>query len=689
MAMTAIQDEHDGSTRGRQRAHGRIKTTMASPSKRASSPARSAGIPSASRRGLFEPLWLLLLVFLAASAAIRAFLWWHFGSASNVPAIRLPSILLLGAINDLVEACYLFVPWVLYLALTPVSWHNRKTARAMLYFGVWLTIFGMLFVCAMEYFFFEEFDSRFNLVAVDYLIYPTEVIGDIRAEYPVTSLSLVIGLIAAALSFAMRKRLNAWSSLPAHGGKARVALLLGFSLAIVLAVVAWPADRLSVYRNRVANELAANGPANFFAAFRTNHIDYEAFYRSGDPAKLQALLVKDLQRGGGEFVALPAGDLTRRFDARPDGLGKMNIVLLSEESLGAEFVGTYGDTRGLTPEFDQLAKQGLLFTHAYATGTRTVRGLEAFSASFPPIPSESIMKRSGNEDIATWGKVMRKLGYHTSFLYGGYGAFDNMNAYFGGNGFALSDRSDIQRPKFANIWGVSDEDLFHHAIDYFDARAKDGMPFFSIVMTTSNHKPFTFPDGIPGVKAKGGGRTAGTRYADHAIGEFFREARTKPWFDNTIFIVAADHGARAYGKADIPLYTYEIPMLILAPKHIEPRNVDTLTSQIDVAPTVLGLLGLPYQAPFFGQDVLRWPEGEPRTLLFNHNHDVALMQNGRLCILGLRQSVECQAYSRTPGAPGPKTTHFTQLQQVDPELVELSTAYYQIAYEQFQSRRYR
>lgn len=651
--------------------------------------AAAASELSAAGISYFKPLWLMAALFLALSAVLRAFLWWRFGVAANVPAAQLPAMLVLGALNDVVEALYLFVPLALYLVLTPARWHRRTAGRALLYGGAWLMAFGMLFVCAMEYFFFEEFDSRFNLVAVDYLIYPTEVIGDIRAEYPVAALSLIVGVLASSIVYVLRRSLVSWPAAQAAPLGTRLRVLGAFVLLIGVAILAWPADRLSVFRNRVADELTANGPANFFAAFRTNHIDYHAFYRRGDPLKLQQLLAADLQRGGGHFTNLPAGDLTRRFDARPDGLGKLNVVLLSEESFGAEFVGSYGDSRHLTPEFDQLAKEGVLFRHAYSTGTRTVRGLEAFSASFPPIPSESIMKREGNEDIATWGKVMRGLGYHTSFLYGGFGAFDNMNAYFGGNGFALSDRSDIQNQKFANIWGVSDEDLFRHAIDYFDARTRDGAPFFSIVMSTSNHKPFMLPEGIPGIKAKGGGRDAGIRYADYSIGEFFREARKHAWFKNTIFVIAADHGARAYGKAALPLYSYEIPLLVLAPGHLQPRSVDTQTSQIDVAPTVLGMLGLPYQAPFFGQDVLHWPAGEPRTLLFNHNHDVALLRDGKLCILGLHQSAECETYQRTPGAPGPATTQFAPLERPDAELVDLATAYYQTAYDQFQAHRYR
>ncbi len=187
---------------------------------------------------------------------------------------------------------------------------------------------------------------------------------------------------------------------------------------------------------------------------------------------------------------------------------------------------------------------------------------------------------------------MREQGYSTSFLYGGYGYFDNMNYFFGHNGFEVRDREQIPQPvRFENIWGVADEDLFDSALHYFDEQAKTGKPFFSIIMTTSNHKPFTFRDGVPGVKPKGGGRESGVRYADFAQGYFIREAQKHAWFDNTLFIIVADHGARVYGREDIPLKSYEIPMVFYSPKHLRPARVDSLTTQIDIAPTVLGLLG--------------------------------------------------------------------------------------------------
>ncbi len=362
-------------------------------------------------------------------------------------------------------------------------------------------------------------------------------------------------------------------------------------------------------------------------------------------------------------------------------MGRLNVVVVSSESFGAEFSKLYGSPRDLTPNFDAYAQRGLWFAHTYASGTRTVRGLEALTASFPPIPTVSIVRRPGNEGIATWGRVMRDLGYQASFLYGGYGYFDNMNAFYSGNGFEVLDRSAIDRVRFENIWGVSDEDLFDLALRHFSEQHARGKPFFSIVMTTSNHKPYTFRAGLEklGIPPEGGHRAAGVKYADYALGYFLREAAKQPWFDDTVFVVVADHGARVYGKDDIPLHSYEIPLMIYSPRHVRPRRVDTLMTQIDVAPTVLGLLGLPYEAPFFGQDVLHTPEAS-RVALFSHDHDVAIYRNRRLAVLGIDGKVRDYLYDRGSEALTPTGP--------DPELDALGIAYFQTAAELFKSHRY-
>jgi phosphoglycerol transferase MdoB-like AlkP superfamily enzyme len=304
--------------------------------------------------------------------------------------------------------------------------------------------------------------------------------------------------------------------------------------------------------------------------------------------------------------------------------------------------------------------------------------MEGVTASFPPVPPESIVKRSKNEGMFNWSTVMALNGYKPTFIYGGYGTFDNMNYFFGNNGYKVIDRTDMPKPKFANIWGVSDEDLFRNAFHVFDKQHQKGERIFSVVMTTSNHKPFTFPTGVPGVKAEGGGREAGVRYADYAIGWFVEELKKKPYFDNTMVVIVADHGARAYGRASIPLPTYEIPFMVYSPKHIAPRRFDGLTSQLDVAPTVLGLLNISYDSVFFGKDTLIG-DAQSRVAVLNHNRDIALLHNEQLAQLGFRKTRSMVSYDKNTRMMG-------RLPNNEDALLD-AQAMFQIAYDAYANRR--
>ncbi len=636
----------------------------------------------------YAPVYILAAAYVAVGVLLRAILWWNFGRGADVNAPSLAWIVPIGTINDLAEAAYLFLPLTLYCWWTSDRWRQTRVARVLLIVASAALLSGLLFLTATEYFFFEEFDARFNLVAFDYLMYPTEVIGDIRAEYPVGTVVVVALLVGAAFAWLLRKRLLSDDRQPEPRMSQQnvvPALLHVVAVGVVIAFV--KTDTFEFSSNRVANELAANGISSFFRAARTSEIDYHAYYAERDSKTNFATLTDFLSREGGALTHRDQGRLTRHFVADPKGLGKLNVVVVVEEAFGAEFSKLYGSQQDLTPNFDAYAQRGMWFQHMYASGTRTVRGLEAIAASFPPIPSVSILRRPNNERIATWGSVMEKAGYRTSFIYGGYGYFDNMNYFFAHNGFDVVDRTDIPNVRFANVWGVSDEDLFDRALAYYDAYCDKGgdsnKPFFSLIMTTSNHKPFTFREGVPGVPAAGGGRPAGVRYADYALGYFLDQARHRAWFDNTLFVVVADHGARVYGKAEIPLRTYEIPMLFYAPKHVRPKQVETITGQIDVAPTVLGLLGLEYEAPFFGTNVLACESTQcedQRIVLFNHNYDVAAYRDRKLAVLGLGKQTRTLFYDRN-------ADRYTAASG-DGDLTDLAVAIYQTAFEQFQGHRY-
>ncbi|MBV6416683.1 MAG: hypothetical protein CMLOHMNK_01291 [Steroidobacteraceae bacterium] len=624
----------------------------------------------------FRPLLILFGWYLVAGLLLRAALWWSFGRVAEVSDSAFLGTIIAGSAADAVQGLYLFAPFAIAAWLLPDTAFRSRPMRVTVLAVSGLALFGLGFLFAVEYYFFQEFDSRFNLVSVDYLLYPTEVVGDIWTAYPVVPVAVGMALMAAVSVTLLRRPLLAGTR-ATTGFRARSAVFAGYALLLCLSIALLDKDSFAFSTNRVTNEITANGAGSFFNALRTSEIDYHAYYATRDPAANLHILRAALAQGGGRL--LDAG-LDRAFPARPDGLGRLNVVVVVSESFGSEFSRAYGGDRDWTPYFDAYSKQGLKFTNMYASGTRTVRGLEAISASFPPIPSTSILHRPGNAGIATWGGVMRGLGYSTSFFYGGYGQFDDMNAFFAGNGFEVADRRAIDWPvRFENIWGVADEDLYDLAMRRFDALATTGKPFFAIIMNTSNHKPFTFRDGVPGVKAKGGGRESGVRYADYAQAYLLRQAAKHRWFDDTLFVIVADHGARVYGRENIPIETYRIPMLFYSPKHLAPGRIDTLTTQIDVAPTVLGLLGLPYSAPFFGQDVRHAPPGE-RVAFFSHNHDVAIYRDGELAILGLRKTIRNERYDAGTKSYSPAP--------VDPSLDALAIAYYQTAYDLFEHRRY-
>jgi phosphoglycerol transferase MdoB-like AlkP superfamily enzyme len=166
---------------------------------------------------------------------------------------------------------------------------------------------------------------------------------------------------------------------------------------------------------------------------------------------------------------------------------------------------------------------------------------------------------------------------------------------------------------FANIWGVADEDLYSLALRELDATYANGKPFFAHVMTTSNHRPFSFPEGRGPWPQ--GLRESAVRYSDWAIVDFIERARSKPWFADTLFVLTADHCGSSAGKAQLPTFRYHIPMWIYAPAHIAPGRHDRMVSQIDIGPTILGLLGMDYETEFYGRDVFQQPPGDERAFI--------------------------------------------------------------------------
>jgi len=505
---------------------------------------------------------------------------WH---AAQLGLVSAAAVLGVGLAFDLVTLA-LLVPAVLLLEgalgtrkLTGAGRIRRGLILAIAAFGLYAMGFGVM----AEWFFWDEFGVRFNFIAVDYLIYTREVVGNIRESFPVGTLLSALAVLTLALVWASRNWLVR-AATPTARRRSRIIVWLA-SVAIAIGLSwAW-----SIEARRGANEyqmeLSANGLYSFAYAFRNNEIDYFEFYATQPQPPVA-----------------PAAPMPRIVSAT----APKNVVIVTLESLSSSYMTYGGGDQNLTPRLDRLATQGLFLANLRATGNRTVRGLEALSLAIPPLPGHSMMWRENNDNLETLGAVLADHGYVNRFMYGGYARFDNMDVYFGNNHYQTIDRSQFpeRHRGFGNIWGLADEYLYDYALEQMDRDAASGKPFLMHLMTTSNHTPFTFPDGrIDRHRSRQGA----VKYSDYAVGRFIEMARSKPWFKDTVFVVVADHCASSKGRTSLPPENYHIPAIVYSPAHLAPHTDTRLASQIDLVPTVLDLLGLPEHTRFMGRSVLR------------------------------------------------------------------------------------
>ena len=580
-----------------------------------------------------------------------------------------------GTLFDFAASLCWAAPLAIALAVLPARFFEWAWGRGVAHVVLMTILYGLLFGAVAEWFFWEEFGVRFNFIAVDYLVYTTEVIGNIRESYPMPAIYAGLFLLTC-LGYGLLHRtgaVNRWLATAATPVTARWRGAAAWTVGALILGLGLSETHLPALANSYNRELAKDGLWSLFAAFRGNQLDYDEFYptMSVDAAfeRMHGLLAPDRDTP----LADDPRDLLRMV-RHPGPEQRLNVIQITVESLSAEFLGRYGNKDGLTPNLDALAAHSLVFDRFYATGTRTDRGMEALTLSVPPTPGRSLVKRPNNENLFTLGSVFRSRGYETAFVYGGYGYFDNMNHFFGGNGYRVVDRNLVVKGDitFANAWGACDGDLFRWALREADRDYAAGKPFFHFVMTTSNHRPFTYPEGQIDLPSKTSGRSGGVKYTDYAIGELLRAAADRPWFKNTIFVIVADHCASSAGRTELPVDRYHIPLLIYAPGgQVKPGVVGTLTSQIDYAPTLLGLLGWSYPSRFFGRDVLGPAAAAHGRALIGNYQKLGLYRGDEVAVLKPVRSATTFRYEFGKKEMMPAAA--------DPNLIEDAMAYYETA----------
>ncbi len=411
--------------------------------------------------------------------------------------------------------------------------------------------------------------------------------------------------------------------------------------------------------NRYQNELSKAGIYSFFAAFRDNELNFEDFYLQNNVDKSFSI-VRDCLKDSTSSFEKNDRSIYRSIVNSRDSQNNIrpNVIMITIESFSAEFMGRYGNTKSLTPFLDSISNKCIAFDNLYATGTRTVRGMEALSLSIPPTPGNSIVRRKNNDSLFVVGSVFKQKGYECSFIYGGDGYFDNMNNYFGNNGFDIVDRSHNKYPgddiktkrtqiqdkdvHFENAWGICDEDLYDAAIRDADARTASGKSFYQFIMTTSNHRPFTWPNGRINIPS-GQGREGAVKYTDYAIHRFIKNASAKPWFKNTVFVIVADHCAESAGVNEIDISKYHIPCFIYNLPQ-QPKALTQMCSQIDIYPTLFYLLNWNYNSNFFGKNVLAMKPADERAFVSTYQK-LGYLKGNKFVILNSKKKATMYSYN--------------------------------------------
>lgn len=521
----------------------------------------------------------------------------------------------IGLRMDLILLCYMsFLPAVL-ITFLPNQW--LKFTNKFLVFYSFLFLFLILFVELATPDFVKQYDTRPNKIFLDYLIYPREVFGMLLKSYLI-SIIVTFLILGITLYFAIKKG-NKFFQTQAADYKTK---LIVFPF---LAFFLFFGARSSLTSKRPIN--ASN--AVFSTDQLTNCLGLNSFYtvafaaysikNEGNTKMYGKMDETEAYNRVKKYMNVPEADFTDKSipflhtqKADTSKQKPYNLVVFLQESLGAEYVGILGG-KPLTPNFDALSKEGMLFTNLYCTGTRSVRGIEAVVTGFLPSPSESVVKLGNSQQgFFTLAEALKRKGYETSFIYGGMANFDNMASFFNGNGFEdIVDQEDFESDgnKYAlkGTWGYSDEDLAVKANSYF--KSKGNKPFFSLMFSTSNHEPFEFPAGrIQLFDKKPAMVNNAMKYADFSIGKFFALAKKEAYFKNTIFIVIADHNTRTYGKNLVPINKFHIPAFILGPNVPKGKVYSKLTSQIDIPPTLLSYLGTSFETPMPGRNLNALPE---------------------------------------------------------------------------------
>lgn len=557
--------------------------------------------------------------------------------------------------------------WILPAALTPwlmaFRWSRRGWSQALRIWGL-LGVGAIVFMELATPAFISHYDSRPNYLFVEYLNYVQEVGTTlVKGYWP----HLLVAAIVLPGTLWLYWRLT---PVPATNAVRAPRVWQAALLSVVFFMALLVSGR-GALGHRAANPaiaaVSADHLVNMLPLSSLYHVSYSIYQMRksqrvidlyGSTLSTDEALDRLRASAGLDKQAFsdPERPMRHQHKARMARERPLNLIIVLEESLGAEFVGSLGGLP-LTPNLDRWAQQGLWFEQLYATGTRSVRGIEAVIAGYPPTTAVSTVKQApAQRNFFTVASYLKPHGYESTFFYGGESHFDNMRSFFLGNGFdRVIEQKDMPGDAFIATWGASDEDVFRRAHQHFLEQPKD-RPFFGLIFTSTNHEPFEFPqDRISLYEQPALTVNNAVKYADFTLGQFLDQARQSDYWKDTVILVVADHNSRVYGQSLFPVHRYHIPGLILGGP-ISPDRFTGVASQIDLAPTLFSLLGVSGPSPLMGRDLTDPAQrSRPGRALMQFNDRLAYMQGDQLVLLQAGEAPQFMQRQGNDVFPSPST----------------------------------
>ena len=594
-----------------------------------------------------------LVIMIMLSLVRLGLLLYNSDMIGDTPSATVAEGFLNGLRFDLRVVVYLSIPLLLAL-LSPWAMARRG------FFRLWLTLAAsaVLFLGLVEMDFYREFHQRLNGLVFQYIKEdPKTVMSMLWYGFPVVRyvLAWIFGTWLLSLLFKGIDRLTRGENAPAAPWYNRLAV---FMVILLLAVVAargtlrqgppmrW-GDAFTTDSNFI-NQLGLNGTLTLIDAAHSRFGEdrSKVWKATLDPVVAQQSVRDLLLTPSDRLVDADSAAIRRDFTPPADRtLPIKNVVVILMESFAGHSVGALGSQNNITPYFDRLAKEGLLFDRFFSNGTHTHQGMFATMACFPNLPGFEYLMQTpeGGHKLSGLPALLSARDYDDVYVYNGDFAWDNQSGFFGNQGMTtFIGRNDFVNPVFSDpTWGVSDQDMFDRAAQEL-AGTYGKKPFYALLQTLSNHTPYALPKDLPVEPVTGQGRLdehlTAMRYSDWALGQFFEKARKEPYFNETLFVIVGDHGFGNHQQVtELDLGRFNVPLLLIAPGIQDKFGaVDhTVGTQVDIVPTIMGRLGGETRHQCWGRDLLNLPAGDPGVGMIKPSGSeqiVGLVQGDRILI---------------------------------------------------------